>query len=321
MRIILANTMNKLRSLFFGAGSPPGHHLEKFVSGLGALLAIFCIGAINAWALPDTGMPLVVASMGASAVLLFATPHSPFTQPWAVLGGQMVSALVGVVCARYIPYPHLAAAVAVGLALLVMYYLHCLHPPGGATALNAVLGGTAVHDLGYQYVFTPVMLDALIIVGVAVLFNYIFPWRRYPLALSPPAAVEAATPDAALQSHIAPEDLRYALDQMGSFVDVSEHELSQIFDLAVGHAEAMRMQPSQILLGRYYSNGRLGAEWSVRKVIDESGVATSPDKDKIIYRVIGGRQLRSTGTCTRTEFARWAKYEVVEKNGVWNRVG
>src|SRR3569623_644714 len=233
-------------------------------------------------------MPLVVASMGASAVLLFATPHSPFPQPWAVLGGQMVSALVGDACARYLPHPH---------------------------------RGTAVHDLGYQVVFAPVMLDALIIVGVAVLFNFIFPWRRYPLALSPPAVVEAAAPDAALQSHIAPEDLRYALDQMGSFVDVSEHELSQIFDLAVGHAVATRMQPSQILLGRYYSNGRPGADWSVRKVIDESGVATNPNKDKVIYRVMGGRQLRATGTCTRGEFAQWAKYEVVEKNGVWDRVG
>src|SRR3569623_400457 len=286
MRVVQTNIMNKLRSLFFGTGSPPGHHLEKFVSGLGALLAIFCVGAVNAWVLPDAGMPLVV-----------------------------------VACARYLPHPHLAAAVAVGLALLVMYYLHCLHPPGGATALNAVLGGTAVHDLSYQYVFAPVMLDALIIVGVAVLFNYIFPWRRYPIALSPPAAVEAALPDAALQSHIAPEDLRYALDQMGSFVDVSEHELSQIIDLAVGHAEATRMQPSQILLGRCYSNGRPGADWSVRKVIDESGVATSPDKDKVIYRVMGGRQLRATGTCTRGEFAHWAKYEVVEKNGVWDKVG
>src|SRR3569623_3503642 len=86
--------MNKLRSQFFGTGSPPGHHLEKFVSGLGALLAIFCVGAVNAWVLPDAGMPLVVASMGASAVLLFAPPHSPYTQPRAELGGQMVSALL-----------------------------------------------------------------------------------------------------------------------------------------------------------------------------------------------------------------------------------
>src|SRR3569623_226440 len=133
--------MNKLRSLFFGTGSPPGHHLEKFVSGLGALLAIFCVGAINAWALPGTDMPLVVASMGASAVLLFATPHSPFTQPRAVLGGQMVSALVGVACARYLPHPHLAAAVAVGLALLVIYYLHFLYYDWGSTEINSVLGG------------------------------------------------------------------------------------------------------------------------------------------------------------------------------------
>src|SRR3569832_2422866 len=161
--------MNKLRSLFFGTGSPPGHHLEKFVSSLGALLAIFCVGAGNAGARPDAGMPLVGASRGASAVLLFATPHSPFTQPWAVLGGQMVSALVGVACARYLPRPHLAAAVAVGLALLVIYYLHCLHPPGNTTTHNTKQNNTTKQKHNKQNEKAPVMLDALIIVGVAVL--------------------------------------------------------------------------------------------------------------------------------------------------------
>ena len=136
----------------------------------------------------------LVASMGASAVLLFAVPHGPLSQPWAVLGGHLVSAVVGVACTKVIAQPMLAAPVAVGLAIGTMHYLRCIHPPGGATALSAVVGGETVHQLGFHYVLTPVLLNATIILLVALLFNYPFPWRRYPLALAqrPAAAVPAS---------------------------------------------------------------------------------------------------------------------------------
>lgn len=315
--------MNKLRTWLFGAqtASPRAHHLEKFISGLGALIAIFSVASINALVLSGPGMPLIIASMGASAVLLFATPHSPFTQPWNVLGGQMISALIGVSCALTIADTALAAALAVGLALLVMYYLRCLHPPGGATALSAVIGGAAVNGLGYHYVLTPVMLDTLIILLVAVLFNYCFPWRRYPLKLArrddqdEPSAITGAAPP----PYIGEDDIRYALDHMGSFVDANPQELAQIYKLATHHAETSHLQPAQIMLGRYYSNGRPGNDWSVRKVIDESGDTRTPAKDRVIYRIIVGTPARSTGVCTRAEFARWARYEVVQVNGSWSK--
>lgn len=146
-----------------------------------------------------TGSASIIASMGSSAVLLFAVPHGPLSQPWSVFGGHLVSAIVGVTCVKLIPAPMLAAALAVALAIGAMHYLRCVHPPGGATALGAVVGGDAVHQLGYQFVITPVMLNATTILLVALLFNAPFPWRRYPAAWSrgadtgPPAA--SATQD------------------------------------------------------------------------------------------------------------------------------
>jgi len=122
--------------------------------------------------------------MGASAVLLFAVPHGPLSQPWPVLGGHFVSALVGVACTKAIAQPMLAAPVAVGLAIGSMHYLRCIHPPGGATALSAVVGGEPVHQLGFHFVLTPVLWNAAVILLVALLFNYPFTWRRYPLALA-----------------------------------------------------------------------------------------------------------------------------------------
>jgi CBS-domain-containing membrane protein len=122
--------------------------------------------------------------MGSSAVLLFAAPHAPLSQPWAVFGGHLVSAFVGISCAKWLPDPVLAAPVAVAAAIAAMHYLRCMHPPGGATALGAVVGGEAVHQLGYQFVVTPVMLNVATILVAALLFNAPFAWRRYPAAWS-----------------------------------------------------------------------------------------------------------------------------------------
>jgi CBS-domain-containing membrane protein len=122
----------------------PGGHAEKLISGIAAFFGILCVLAVSSLVLSDAELPLVVASMGASAVLLFAVPHGPLSQPWPLLGSHALSALIGVTVARFCHSPLLASALAVGLAIVAMYYLGCIHPPGGATALTAVLGGTQV---------------------------------------------------------------------------------------------------------------------------------------------------------------------------------
>src|SRR3569833_3041344 len=142
--------MQKFLRLLLGAPNdddpPIGHHFENFISALGALVASFCVAAINAIAIPDLGAPLIIASMGASAVLLFATPHSPFTQPWPVLGGQLVSGMIGVSSATNISDIRHAAAPANWHSLFSMHNQRCLHPPSHTTPLSAVTGGVTVHQ-------------------------------------------------------------------------------------------------------------------------------------------------------------------------------
>lgn len=165
-----------------GIGNERVTHTEKWLSTAGGFAGILGVALISQAQLGLAASTTVIASMGSSAVLLFAVPHGPLSQPWSVFGGHLVSAIVGVTCVKLIPDQMLAAAVAVALAIGAMHYLRCIHPPGGATALGAVVGGDVVHQLGYQFVVTPVMLNATTILLVALLFNAPFAWRRYPAA-------------------------------------------------------------------------------------------------------------------------------------------
>jgi CBS-domain-containing membrane protein len=223
---------------------------EHWVSALGALLGILAVMWVGEIWLGKNGGLLAVASMGAASVLLFAAPHGALSQPWPVFGGNIVSALIGVTCARWLGAdPMLAASLAVALSIAAMYSLRCLHPPGGATALYAVLGGDAVHALGYGYAFNPVLIDVVILLTVAVTFNYPFAWRRYPQSwhLRQPVKVS----DTAEKSMIPHSSLVYALSQIDTFVDVSEEDLQQIYALALKgvpqtQAEAVSgLQPAQ----------------------------------------------------------------------------
>jgi CBS-domain-containing membrane protein len=218
----------------------PASHGEKLLSALGAFFGILGILLINHSVLDAEGAALVVASMGASAVLLFAVPHSPLSQPWPVLGGHLLSAAVGVSCALFIDDTLSAAAVAVALAIAVMYYTRCLHPPGGATALAVVMGGEQVHALGYAFLVTPVLVNVLVILSVAMLYNAPFPHRRYPLWLAKPGVapdVDAGQAQLGEKLMIAHSDLVYALSQIDTFIDISEEDLLKIYKLATHHAQ------------------------------------------------------------------------------------
>jgi len=204
---------------------------EHWISASGGLLGILAVLWVGHFWLDGHGGVLAIASMGASAVLLFAAPHGALSQPWPVFGGHLLSALIGVTCARWLGgEPMLAASLAVGLSIAAMYGLRCLHPPGGATALYAVLGGEAVHALGYGFLLSPVLLNVVVLLTVAVAFNAPFPWRRYPQAWHRPAAAN----DEPVEKHMIPHSsLVYALSQIDTFVDVSEEDLQRIYALAV----------------------------------------------------------------------------------------
>ena len=300
--------------------SGPVSHTERVVSTAGGCISIYAILAVTSFYLGDTGTLLIVPSMGASAVLLFAVPHGALSQPWNVFGGHLVSALIGVTCYRLVPEPYLAAALAVGLAIGAMHYLRCIHPPGGATALAAVIGGDVTHALGYQFVLTPVLVNVLVILFVAVLFNLPFDWRRYPVWLVRKAEQELPGPPPQAEQvgeHLIERaDLVAALAAIDSFIDVSEDDLLRIYDIATGKAQARSFPLQRIVLGHCYSNGGFGDDWSVRKVVDASP-SDDPERDMLVYKVVAGRNLRSSGVATRRDFAHWARHEVRADGDRW----
>lgn len=222
---------------------------EHWVSAAGGLLGILALLWVShLWLDGETGV-LPIASMGASAVLLFAAPHGALSQPWAVFGGHVVSALIGVACVRWLgAEPMLAASLAVALSIAAMYSLRCLHPPGGATAMYAVLGGESVHALGYGYAFDPVALNVMVLLVIAVAFNYPFAWRRYPQVWWRQSVACEASQDGAAGTEekcmIPHSDLVYALSQIDTFVDVSEEDLQKIYALALGHNKESAQAPA-----------------------------------------------------------------------------
>jgi len=216
---------------WFGVPADAVSGREQLVSGLGACLALLAVIAISQDVLGLHGAAMLIASTGATAVLLFGVPHGVLSQPWPVVGGHVVSASIGVACSRAIDNRTLAGALALGLALGTMHRLRCVHPPGGATALSAVFGGPAVAQLGYSYVLRPVLLNVVTITVMAVLFNAMFPWRRYPAFL---ARTAPRRPAPAPVTH---EQLRAALRSVDSFVDISEDDLAALHRRLSEHEE------------------------------------------------------------------------------------
>lgn len=206
---------------------------ERLRASIGALLGIVLTGAIAGLALSGTDVPLLIAPMGASAVLLFAVPMSPLAQPWSIIGGNTVSALIGVTCARYIADPMLAAGLAVGLAIAVMMALRCLHPPSGAVALTTVLGGPTIAAAGYGFVIWPVLINSLLLLAVALVFNNLT-GRRYP-HLTPAPAInlhKTADPVPSARLGVSLDDISAVLAQHDVVLPVATDQLEDILHRA-----------------------------------------------------------------------------------------
>ena len=165
-----------------GAKSPPGVGLVEVLWALtGAVIGICSCEYLSALFFEPIEMTLIIGPLGASAVLVYGAIRSPFSQPRNLVGGHVVSGLVGVACQQLFGGSlWIAAALAVSLALAAMLTTKTMHPPGGATALIAVIGGSKVHALGFLYPFVPAGLGALILLVVALLVNNLSENRKYP---------------------------------------------------------------------------------------------------------------------------------------------
>jgi CBS domain-containing membrane protein len=209
---------------------------ERFRASCGAFVGIALTTLLSTLSAGHPGAtPLLVAPMGASAVLLFGVPASPLAKLWSILGGNLLAALVGVTTALLIPSPLTAAAVAVGVTIGLMAALRCTHPPSGAIALTAVLGGPAVHAAGYHFVLVPVLLNSALLTIAALAYNNLtgvsYPHRAHaPAHLHPPAQPLIITE----------ADFDAVLVDYGEALDIGREDLLRLYEELVERAEERR---------------------------------------------------------------------------------
>ncbi len=202
----------------------------KLLSLLACFCSIFFIALITKVISPWPGYPMIVASMGASAIILFFIPSSPLAQPWPFVGGQLVSAIVGMACALNIPETSTAAAIAVGGSIIMMLLMRCLHPPAAATSLTPIMAGASLTSLGYSFVIIPVAINVLTMLFLAIIINRWVMGRNYPSPL--PVKKETNQRHSVTQpSHqigFSEQDLSLAIEKNDVFVDMTHAALSKL---------------------------------------------------------------------------------------------
>lgn len=221
--------MNVFHLLNYLAVDPVNFSVKaKLLSLIACFCSIFFIALVTKVFFPWPGYPMIIASMGASAIILFFIPGSPLAQPWPFVGGQLISALVGVTCAINIVETSTAAATAVGASVFLMLVMRCLHPPGAATSLAPIMAGSSITSLGYSFVIVPVAINVLSMLILAVIINRWVMKRDYPSPL--PVEKKQIHSSTASGRHIgfSEQDLALALDDSDVFVDMAHSELSEL---------------------------------------------------------------------------------------------
>ena len=220
----------------------PVSPMERLRAALGAFLGILGTAGISALALGQgPELPLLMAPIGASAVLLFAVPASPLAQPWSILAGNCLAALIGVACAQLLGGTPVAVALAVSISIGLMLSFKCLHPPSGAVALTAVVGGPAIAELGFGFVAWPVGINSIVLLVLALVFNRVT-GKVYPHKAVPAPAAEAKvvpfSPKVSLGISI--DDLKSAIRERDEVVSVDPVDIEEMIERAALLAFARR---------------------------------------------------------------------------------
>lgn len=217
-------------------------HAEMLRIMVGALLGLLVTGFATLWLVGPASTPLLLAPIGASAVLLFGFPASPLAQPWSIIGGNLFAGLIGVFVHNLWPAdPLVAAPVALMAALCVMTLLRCIHPPSGAVAVSVILGGPEIHQLGYEFVLHPLAINSVLMLLTAVLYNNLT-GHRYPAAARPKQVNVHDTRDRVptQRAGYSPEDLDAALKEHEGLLAVGPEELDQLLRRVEQHAHKRR---------------------------------------------------------------------------------
>jgi CBS domain-containing membrane protein len=274
---------------------------ERLRLVMGALLGIFLTGLLCHLAAGSAvpGLPWLVAPLGASAVLVFAVPASPMAQPWPVVGGNTLSALVGIAGgygAHLLGSPELAAALAVATAIALMLALRCLHPPGGATALMMVLGG--ISDPAFA--FYPVMLNSVLLVAAGIAYNNATR-RPYPHRQLPPATTPLSG-----EARLLDADLDAVLARYNQVLDVSRDDLKAL--LAETQLRAYDRKLAEVRCADIMSRDLVTVEYGTP--LQEAWALLRERRIKALPVV--DRSFRIAGIITLADFMRAAELDVYE---------
>jgi len=268
---------------------------ERLRAMAGAAVGIFATAVLSRFlAGPHPSMAWLVAPLGASAVLVFAVPASPLAQPWSVIGGNTLSAIVGVACARWIGDPAFAGAVAVSVAIGTMFVMRCLHPPGGAMALFAVLA----HASTFDFALFPALTNSLLLVIAGIAYNTAT-GRRYP---------HVQVMERAQSEHKAArfnrEDLDAVLARYNQVLDVSRDDLEDILQLTEMHA--LRRQLGEVRCADIMTRTLITAQYSTP--LQEAWLLMRRHQIKALPVV--DRHMRILGIVTLADFMRNANIEM-----------
>lgn len=275
---------------------------ERSIACLGALVGITLTGFISSMLLGNgPHLPLIVAPIGASAVLLFAVPTSPLAQPWSIIGGNTISAFVGLAVTQFVDDPALAIGLGVALAIAAMSVTRSLHPPGGAAALTAVLGGSAVAKWGLLFPLVPVALNSCLLVGLGILFHKLSR-RKYPHVVAAAPVNKHSTEDLppSVRMGIREEDIDRALLALDESFDIDRNDLGRLLrqvELEVSTRSRGDLTCADIMSRDVVSIDEGATASQARELILRHNLLTLPVRtsDGRLKGVIGLRELMHPG--------------------------
>ncbi|MBC3917894.1 HPP family protein [Undibacterium sp. CY18W] len=282
---------------------------ERLRACVGMLAGLLLTGLVTRAMLGSyAAVPMLLAPVGASAVLLFGVPASPLAQPWSIVGGNMVSALMGVICVQLLGPSIATAALATALAVAAMFLLRCLHPPGGAMALTAVLGGPLILGLAYEFVLVPVGVNSILLMLFALAYNNVT-GRRYPHAAQPDHSGKHGTVDARPIDRLGfqSRDLDEVLQKYNQVLDVSRDDLESLFLQTEMHAYRRRF--GEISCEDIMSKDVITAEFGT--TLEEAWTLLRQHRIKALPVVDKAR--RVIGIVTLVDFMKNANLDVYEK--------
>ena len=252
-------------------------HKEAFTASLGSFFAIALIFTLTIQITNNQNTAaLIAASTGATAFLIFTLPKSVFSQNWSVIAGHAISAFIGVSCFKLLGDSIIATALSVALAVIGMHLLRCPHPPGGATAILAVIGGEPVTQLGYHYMIFPILINVLTLLAIAHGFHWFFE-RLYK----------------------SQHELAF------NTTHSSTEELTETLFTLVKIADDLRSNKTTLHEGMLYSHSQHTLHASIRKI-------TSLSNNQVSYEVIHGFAKGKTDSVPYEHFVTWVRFKVEE---------